>query len=372
MVSDIDSVRIIKDVLLHFQGALGLKPNLQKSYVYFNGAPATVRSGIINLLCFKEGSLPVKYLGIPLFSSRLKKEYCQELISKISARILNWSAKALSYAGRLQLINVVLLSMHSHWSSLFLLPICVELIQTKPTLWATWVIKYKLRKISFWGITKKVDSSWSWRQLLKIRDVFKGFFEYKLGDGCTFSFWYDPWCHGSSLVDLFPWINDSRDTICWKYDKRGFSIASACKILTQNDQKVKWARLVWAKGHVPRYSFIFWLAVQNRLLTRDKLYSWRTIDSEMCVLCNDAKEEISHFFFLMQIFSRRISLFQRKTCGKSMLSRVRKVALSTCVYMIWKARNCLVFQQKQPSFDKVFKEIQEVLVMLYSDFYNRI
>ncbi|KAH7666189.1 Reverse transcriptase zinc-binding domain-containing protein [Dioscorea alata] len=88
----------------------------------------------------------------------------------------------------------------------------------------------------------------------------------------------------------------------------------------------------------------------------------------MCVLCNDAKEEISHLFFecrfsakvwervLKKIkvhrrpfkWARDISWFQRKTCGKSMLTRVRRVALSTCVYMIWKARNCLIFQQKQP------------------------
>ncbi|XP_039135883.1 L-type lectin-domain containing receptor kinase S.4-like [Dioscorea cayenensis subsp. rotundata] len=32
----------------------------------------------------------------------------------------------------------------------------------------------------------------------------------------------------------------------------------------------------------------------NRLLTRDGLYSWMAIDFEMCVLCNDAKEELNN------------------------------------------------------------------------------
>lgn len=68
------------------------------------------------------GSLPVKYLGLPLISTRLKKEHCHDLINKIAARVLNWAAKTLSYAGRLQLVNSVLTSMHIFWSSVFLLP----------------------------------------------------------------------------------------------------------------------------------------------------------------------------------------------------------------------------------------------------------
>lgn len=67
--------------------------------------------------------------------------------------------------------------------------------------------KVKLKKLSFWGITKTVDSSWNWRNLLKLRNIARPLFEYKLGDGKQFSFWYDPWCNGYALIDLFPGIS---------------------------------------------------------------------------------------------------------------------------------------------------------------------
>ena len=52
----------------------------------------------------------------------LTKNHCQDLINRISARVMHWIARALSYVGRLQLINYVLLRKHGYWSSIFLLP----------------------------------------------------------------------------------------------------------------------------------------------------------------------------------------------------------------------------------------------------------
>lgn len=67
-----------------------------------------------------------------------------------------------------------------------------DLVQEKPLLWANWVIIYKLRNLSFWGLTKPMNSSWSWRQLLNLWSEIRNCFNYKLGDGNKFSFWFDP------------------------------------------------------------------------------------------------------------------------------------------------------------------------------------
>lgn len=93
---------MISSTLKHFQDVLGLRPNLQKSAVYFSGVEQSEKQYIIQTLGFEEGSLPVKYLGILLISTKLTKEHCQVLISKITARISSWTAKTLSYARRLQ------------------------------------------------------------------------------------------------------------------------------------------------------------------------------------------------------------------------------------------------------------------------------
>ena len=50
---------------------------------------------------FKIGTLPVRYLGVPLVTRRLTTKDCEPLVGKITTRINSWSAKMLLYAGRL-------------------------------------------------------------------------------------------------------------------------------------------------------------------------------------------------------------------------------------------------------------------------------
>ena len=71
---------------------------------------------------FKIGALPVRYLGVPLVTRRLTVKDCSPLVEKVIARIHEWSAKLLSYAGRLQLIQSVLFSLQNFWCRNFLLP----------------------------------------------------------------------------------------------------------------------------------------------------------------------------------------------------------------------------------------------------------
>ena len=67
-------------------------------------------------------TLLVKYLGVPFITSKLKKGDCDEFVQKISSRILSWTAKFLSYAGRLQLIKSVLTGIQNYWAGMFILP----------------------------------------------------------------------------------------------------------------------------------------------------------------------------------------------------------------------------------------------------------
>ncbi|GKD13979.1 aspartic peptidase, partial [Tanacetum coccineum] len=49
--------------------------------------------------------LPVKYLGVPLISSRLLNKDCKILVEKTQNRVEDWKNKSLSFAGQLQLCN---------------------------------------------------------------------------------------------------------------------------------------------------------------------------------------------------------------------------------------------------------------------------
>ncbi|KAL5861836.1 hypothetical protein ACOSQ4_003132 [Xanthoceras sorbifolium] len=72
---------------------------------------------------FQEGVLPVKYLGIPLISTKLMAVDCRVLVDRIVARVKSWTSRVLSFTRRLhQLIQSVLFSIQVYWSSIFILP----------------------------------------------------------------------------------------------------------------------------------------------------------------------------------------------------------------------------------------------------------
>lgn len=64
----------------------------------------------------------MRYLGVPLITTRLHALDRQYLVDKIIHRAQSWANKMLSYGGRVQLIKSVLCSTQIYWSSIFILP----------------------------------------------------------------------------------------------------------------------------------------------------------------------------------------------------------------------------------------------------------
>lgn len=102
-----------------FSAVFGLKANQVKSGIYFGGVGESVQDEILAQFGMVRGNLPVKYLGVPLSTRKLNVMQCQPPIKKIMARVESWSAKFLSYAGRIQLIKSVLFSMQTYWCQIF-------------------------------------------------------------------------------------------------------------------------------------------------------------------------------------------------------------------------------------------------------------
>ena len=76
----------------------------------------------MHIVGLKSSNFPLKYLRVPIVSSRLTKIDCNALVEMITARVHTWATRNISYAGRLVLINSVLFGTFSFWGSVFLLP----------------------------------------------------------------------------------------------------------------------------------------------------------------------------------------------------------------------------------------------------------
>nr|GEX76218.1 hypothetical protein [Tanacetum cinerariifolium] len=186
---EVDSARLIMDALEEFQNISGLVPSIPKSMVYFCNVKNSVKNVILNIMPFNEGSLPVKYLGVPLLSTRLQNRDCKILVEKVKNRIDDWKNKSLSFAGCLQLCNSVISSMQVYWASVLVIPLgIVHDIQQNIHcfLWCNGDLKRGKAKVA-WDIiclSKKEGG-------LGIHNL-----EMRVGDGVNFS-------KSRILLDLF-------------------------------------------------------------------------------------------------------------------------------------------------------------------------
>ena len=53
-----------------------------------------------------------------------------------------------------------------------------------------------------------------------------------------------------------------------------FSIKSAMRRIFPSGETVKWYKMIWGKGCIPKLAFTLWLVVQGKLMTKDRLRKW--------------------------------------------------------------------------------------------------
>jgi len=96
--------------------------NHPKTQVVFGGCNAHLKQACLQETSFEEGSFHMKYLGIPITSSRLSKLECRSFVDKIQSKVMVWSTRNISFTGRVQLLNSMVFGMFSYWANIFILP----------------------------------------------------------------------------------------------------------------------------------------------------------------------------------------------------------------------------------------------------------
>nr|GEW08797.1 hypothetical protein [Tanacetum cinerariifolium] len=212
------------------------------------------RLRILNIMPFRVGSLPVRYLGVPLISKRLYVKDCYLLIDKARKRLLDWKNKSLFFAGRLQLIKFILCSLQNYevfkrgkacvnwnsvckpkvegglgiksldsWNKALMSKHIWNIITEKESLRVRWINTYRLKGRNFWDITDKGGACWAWKKLLRFRKIFAS----GLSLGCNVAdvirngTWVWPCSISSSFAKLsvIPppvLMHDKSDVVRWK------------------------------------------------------------------------------------------------------------------------------------------------------------
>ncbi|XP_021840133.2 uncharacterized protein [Spinacia oleracea] len=167
-------------------------------------------------------------------------------------------------------------------------------------------------------------------------------------------------------------IWQQRETLSSSGDMQKFVTSGKFKIqrlynhLRQQGEPVRWKRIVCNSHASPKSVFIVWLALQDRLATKDRLRRWNIIADSVCSLCHNTDESRDHLFFecsySAEIWShvlQRSGIHRTSGTWNEKVQWVQKVSRSTrsksrlcnslfceTVYSIWLARNSKIFSNQ--------------------------
>ncbi|XP_075106790.1 uncharacterized protein LOC142179811 [Nicotiana tabacum] len=132
--------------------------------------------------------------------------------------------------------------------------------------------------------------------------------------------------------------------------------------------RVEWKSLMFNNTARPKAKFIIWLMMHGRLMTCDRLSSWKIIVDTQCVMCRKQVKTRDHLFvqceYTKQIWSKLCNWMQKQYLGfidwhqflqwvvmcakgKSQHAQVFKVVYAEVAYQIWIERNKRIFEQKK-------------------------
>ncbi|KAL0355542.1 UNVERIFIED_CONTAM: hypothetical protein Sradi_4001100 [Sesamum radiatum] len=350
------SVQTISTALAEFAELSGLRANPNKSLIILSRAVREERQAILEIISFPEGTLPIKYLGVPLVDSRLKIADCRGLLEKIDDRLAGWGHLHFSFAGRVQLIKSVLSSLHTYWASVFFLP---KAIITE--------IERRMRQFLWKGAAGRGYAKGAWHRVCApMREGGLGICQVGHLNQALM------------LKQIWRILQRDEQSV-WKLCPGEFSTAGAVALLRPSSPSVPWQHLLGGKFKIPRHAFVLWLAVLKRLSTLDR--PWVN-QQPWCVLCDGVHIEThDHLFFKCSYSARCISLLKRSVrftwlglgwqrdmlwaCrrwrGSHLLNAAARAMLASMVYSIWRERNNRIFLGTAMSAETVTRQaIEEI------------
>ncbi|XP_060180731.1 uncharacterized protein LOC132610456 [Lycium barbarum] len=253
-------------------------------------------------------------------------------------RISTWTARKLSYAGRVQLVQSVLFGIQAYWAQIFVLPtkvmkiieahcrsyvwsgvntitkralvawdkVCTpkyagginltnlkiwnraaiaknswDVAHKEDKLWIRWIHTYYIKEQNFDTMPIPQQACWMVRKLLEARSV-----------------WLQhPISHTSTKQSLIRHIYLQ---------------------LLGNLPRAPWKTLMFRNRARPKAIITMWLMLQERLPTVDRLIDWGINADPVCSLCSSTQETRDHLFadcaLTKQLWNKLLKLMNRPRC----------------------------------------------------------
>ncbi|KAF8087603.1 hypothetical protein N665_0576s0011 [Sinapis alba] len=305
-------------------------------------------------LCFADDLL--------IFSGGSPTSVQEPLLQKIKSKINCWTTKLLSFAGRLQLLSLVIFGIINFWCAAFILPSeCIKKINSLRTyflwkgslderyttrvvwdsiylpkeeggvglknlesIWVAWIHQNIIKDSDIWLLKEKQSHTWILKKILRLRPLVVQWIRMLPGNERHCRFWTFPWSPfrqliipGSlrSMYDRHPVNINACFPVAKKFMNslnHKFSTSQVYNLIRTPAQPVRWRKIVCHKRGIPKYKTLTWLFMLDRCPTRNRLISWDLQTDEGCLLCNKAMETRDHILFTCDFSTEIWGLLRQK------------------------------------------------------------
>ncbi|XP_048604915.1 uncharacterized protein LOC125582324 [Brassica napus] len=192
-------------------------------------------------------------------------------------------------------------------------------------------------------------------------------------------------CEIEKLRDMH---NQDDDVPLWRQDDirfaNQFSTKKTWLYMRLAQPECRWNKGVWFPQSSPKFSFMLWVAVRNRLQTCDRMLRWSALTNMLCVLCQEEHETCQHLFFkcrysgkvwkelvggiLKSAFTLEWSeilevVSQQRSSFTAIEMYFLGYAFQALVHSVWRERNARRHGE-QPREDKVLIKCVDKLIRL--------
>lgn len=284
-----------------------------------------------------------------------------------------------------------------------------------PSLWVQWFNGHILRDKPFWTFTSITKLSWSIKKIFQVRDIAMRFIKFHIGGNSRFLLWHDPWLIGKPLIQHFGvqlisimestnlatvnsiirnslWVPHgsnhvlaiemrqlllnvrilSRDNLSWNDDtSQQVSISTIWDSIRRRTVSPPWLQILWHSLHIPKCSFILWLALKNRLLTFDRMLQFGMNVDPHCKFCTTSHESAQHLL-LHCSYTQQIFINSPLPIGPDWISDIQDTSpnitlkinylfIGAAFYHIWLERNSRVHSNSSKPTRVLVQSIKQMV-----------
>ncbi|GLT59681.1 hypothetical protein SLA2020_324880 [Shorea laevis] len=270
----------MKCVMRCFELISGLKVNFDKSWLYGMNVDSEYLGAMASIMNCSVGSIPFKYLGVPVGANPNRISTWSPVIECMRRRLDSWGGVALSFGGRIVLLNAILSCLPVYLFSIFKAPKKVIYLLTKlqrnflwgggegkrRIAWIKWeeVCRKKseggLGVRNLEGFNKALLGKWKWRILREKKSLWRRVIWEKYGsvrergwDGCAQNEKGSAWWRGLWKLERVDRLNNG-----WLKD--------GCVRTVRDGKETMFWEDVWIGGESlkEKYPRLFSLATNKR------------------------------------------------------------------------------------------------------------